>query len=288
MNRFGRNILRAGLCAAFVLLQAHTAFAQKEPPLPKPLENLVQGGAQMRYLGHRGGLDGWIAIKGGQEQYFYVTADGEYFLTGLLFDKGAKPVTIEQVQKLQQSSGADPLDLFTGETVAAGGSTVSAATDAAKKREFKTPAEQLLSDIEASNWISLGNPDAPAIYTFIDPQCPHCHAFMEDLRRDYIDNGLLQVRAIPVGFREETRAQAAFLLAVPEPKQRWYKHLDGDKTALPVTPGINQQGVQHNLAIMQSWKVKVTPFTVYRNKAGDVKIIQGRAQDPKQILADLR
>lgn len=288
MDQFKKAIFLAGFLAMFAVLQPAAAQAQSEPPLPEPLKNLVDSGAQMRYLGHRGGLDGWIAIKGGQEQYFYVTADGQFFLTGLLFDRNAKAVTIEQVRALQEKSGGDTLDLFTGESMASVSGTAAGAAAPEAKREFKTPAEQLFSDVESSNWVALGDPNAPYIYTFVDPQCPYCHAFIQDLRRDYIDNGLIQVRMIPVGFREDTRAQAAFLLAVPQPQQRWYRHLDGDETALPVTGDINQQGVQRNLAIMQSWKVNVTPFTVYRSATGDVKIVQGRAQDAKQIMTELR
>lgn len=249
---------------------------------------MMSEGAQMRYLGQHSGLDGWIAIKGGQEQYFYVTADGQAFVMGLLFDKNGKIITLRQVQRLQESSDGETLDLFAGGQFAEGPQATLDEEGRATSREFKTPSEQLYSDIESSNWVRLGSEAAPYIYVIVDPQCPHCHAFLNDLRRDYIENGLLQVRMVPVGFREETRAQAALLLAVANPQERWYNHLDGDEGALPVTSDINQQGVQRNLAILQSWKVNVTPFTVYRAGSGEVKIVQGRAQSIEQIMADLR
>lgn len=281
-------LLRVALLAFLIpVFLPAGAGAAETPPLPEPLKNLAAEGAQMRYLGQKGGLDGWIAIKGGQEQYFYVTGDGEAFVMGVMFDKSGKVVTVDQVRALQDASGADSLDLFAGDALS---SQKEAGPDqiAATKREFKTPSEQLFDDIEHSNWFVLGNPEAPYIYTFIDPQCPHCHDFLESMRRDYIENGLLQVRVIPVGFRDDTRAQAAFLLAVPDPQKRLYSHLDGDAAALPVNPDVNQQGIQRNLAVMQSWKVNGTPFTVYRSGAGEVKIIQGPAQDVAQIVTDLR
>jgi len=283
---FGTAILAAGL-----LIAAMPGFAQGEPPLPEPLKNLANEGAQMRYLGNEGGLNGWIAIKNGQEQYFYVTEDGESFVMGIQFDRNGKVMTLQQVKALQEKNGV-ALDLFASENFGQEADPTSQPgidqiVDKTK-REFKTPAEQLFSDVEGSNWIPLGDANAPYIYSFIDPQCPYCHKFMNDLRANYIDKGLIQVRMIPVGFRPETLAQASFLLAVPNPQNRWYSHLDGDKTALPVTPDINQQGVQRNLAIMQSWKVNVTPFTVYRSKGGEVKIVQGRAQDLSQIMSELQ
>jgi thiol:disulfide interchange protein DsbG len=92
---------------------------------------------------------------------------------------------------------------------------------------------------------------------------------------------------IPVGFREETLSQAAFLLAAPDSEERWYKHLNGDNSALPAKSGTNTQGIQKNLALMQAWKFSVTPMTVYRDKEGKVKIIRGRAGNMSDILADL-
>lgn len=264
--------------AVLALMTAETRAqtASPEPALPAPLKHLADEGAQMRYLGQHGGLDGWIAIKNGVEQYFYVTQKGDAFVMGLLFDQDGKVVTARQVTALQGKE-AD-LDKLTGGT----------APEAPKKAPvFKTPAEEMYSNIEDSNWIRLGKDSAPVLYMFIDPQCPYCKAFIGDLRRNYIVNGLVQVRLVPVGLKTETRAQAAFLLAVADPEGTWYRHLDGDETALPVTPGINEQGVERNLSIMQSWKFDATPTTVYRAKDGKVKIVQGRAKDAAALIADL-
>ena len=274
------------LFLALFLIQAMPAFAQGTPPLPPPIQGLKDEGAQLRYLGDFNGLDGWIAIKGGQEQYFYVTKDAQAFVMGILFDRDGKMVTLRQVKELQDQSGSDTLSFFAEEEeerLAASATTASEPQNS----EFKTPSEQLYDDVESANWIKMGQDGAPILYSFMDPQFPYCHAFMNDLRANYIDNGLVQVRMIPVGFRADTKAQAAFLLAVPNPQKRWYEHLAGDETALPVSADINEQGVERNLAIMQSWKVNVTPFSVYRAKNGEVKIIQGRAQDLAQLISDL-
>ena len=42
-----------------------------------------------------------------------------------------------------------------------------------------------------------------------------------------------------------------------------------------------------NLALMQAWDFDVTPLTVYRDKAGKVKIVRGSASNLANILADL-
>lgn len=256
----------------------------KIPELPEALQLLVDRGAQARYLGNKYGLDGWITVFQGQEQYYYVTPNGEGFLMGLLFDKDGKMATIDQVRDLQAQSD-DVLDFLAVDKV--DNKLTEAIKETNKAFEYKTPAERMFADVENSNWIKLGKESAPVIYSFMDPQCPHCHAFMKDLRKAYLDKGLVQLRMIPVGFREETLAQAAFLLAAPDAQQRWYAHLDGDKSALPAKSNTNTQGIQKNLALMQAWKFNVTPMTIYRGKDGKVKIVRGRVSNMSDILADL-
>lgn len=278
--------LGVALCVSAMPFSAKAQEKNNVPPLPAPLENLVKDGAQLRYLGREHGLDGWIAIQRGQEQYFYVTQDREVFVSGLLFDKSGKMLTMRQVQALQKETGG-ALDAF-AEKADVKPSPFEAAASGQVDKAFKTPSEQLFADIEGSNWIPLGKEGAPVAYAFIDPQCPHCHDFINDLRRDMIPNGLIQLRIVPVGFRDETRAQAAFMLSIPDAQKRFFDYLDGNKDALPVSTNINQQGVERNLAIMQSWKLNVTPLIVYRGQDGKVKIIQGRPQSTQDFIADLK
>ncbi|MCC6597864.1 MAG: thioredoxin fold domain-containing protein [Alphaproteobacteria bacterium] len=266
----------------FLGASAVPAYAQQDslPELPAPIQNLVNDGAQIRFLGKDHGVEAWLTIKNGVEQYFYVLPGRKAFIMGVLFDDTGKLVTVEQVNRLRE--GGDTLLDSLAEFPAA------EKTDKGQAFEFKTPSEQLYADIESGNWVPLGAPQAPVIYSFIDPQCPHCHEFINMLRKGgYLENGQVQLRMVPVGFKDETRAQAAFLIASPDPAERWYRHMDGDKTALPARSEINQQGVQKNLSIMQSWKFDVTPLSVYRDKSGTIKIIRGTPQDMKAVLADL-
>jgi len=301
-ERFGFYTMRKSLfirfslvlCAVLVMGFAGTANAQnssqnkKLPDLPPPLLTMQEAGAEIQYLGHKDGLDGWVAVQNGQQQYFYVPDHGKVFLMGLLFDRDGQAVTIRQVQELQGSGESALIDDLMGVNKAAIEKAAQGNSAAARTQpEFKTPSERLYYDLENANWIALGDPNAPVVYSFMDPQCPHCHEFMKDVRENYIGNGLIQLRVIPVGFTPETQAQAAFLLAANAPQQRWYAHLDGDTEALPIKANINKQGVQRNLAVMQSWKLNVTPLSVYRGKDGTVKIIQGRPSTPSKLMNDL-
>jgi thiol:disulfide interchange protein DsbG len=282
-RHFFRPAILLSLLSVFIV-HPNAGFAQSSgaglPSLPTPIQNLVDEGAQIRYLGNDHGLDAWITIKNGQEQYFYVQPDGKSFVMGLLFDDGGELITVDQVTRLR-GEGDSVLDALANDDNFSKPKQDSIA--------FKTPSERLFHDIENSNWVPLGKPNAPVIYSFIDPQCPHCHAFVDDARRSgALENGQMQLRLVPVGFKEETRAQAAFLIASPNPQKRWFAHMDGDETALPAKSEINQQGVQRNLAIMQSWDFNVTPLSVYRGMDGTVKIIRGKPKDLNAVLSDLK
>lgn len=269
------------LFTVFLMTAPWTARAQGPlPEMPAPIQNLVNEGAQVRYLGNDHGLDAWLTLKNGQEQYFYVMPDKKAFMMGILFDAEGKVVTVDQVQRLR-AQGDTLLDTL---------SDIPITEDPGKKEsfEFKTPSEQLYADIEGSNWISIGPNGAPVLYAFVDPQCPHCHTFVDALRKgQYFEKGQVQLRLIPIGLKDETRAQAAFLLASPNPEERWFAHMSGDKDALPAKSEIGQQGVQRNLAIMQSWKFDVTPMLVYRAKDGTVKLVRGAPQDISAAINDL-
>ena len=250
--------------------------------MPDPIQNLANDGAQVRFLGKDNGVDGWIAIKNGQEQYFYVLPNGG-FVSGILFDVKGKAITMDQISRLRQQNGG-LLDALTMDAPA----TPAHVTDATKtgKYEFKTPSEQLYYDIENSNWLPVGQAGTPLFYSFVEMQCDHCHRMMEKLK-PYIESGKAQARIIPVGFRDETQAQAAYLLAAPSPVSLYWRFLDGDKDALPASPEISKQGVQRTMAVLESSMLSVTPLIVYRAKNGKVKIIRGVPKELDALIKDL-
>lgn len=252
------------------------------PDMPPPIRNLSTEGAQIRYLGREHGFDAWLTVKNGQEQYFYVPPNGTGFVMGLLFDNDGRVVTVDQVQRLREQ-GDTLLD-----SLAEIDDIQAASPDPETRFGFQTPSERLFHDMENSNWITLGYNTAPAVYAIIDPQCPHCHAMINDLQaQGLFDRGALQMRVIPVGFSAASKAQAAFLMAAPNPQDRFFRHLAGDTEALPIREGINEQGVERNLALMQAWKFDVTPMLIYRAADGSVKIVRGRPKDIDAMLADL-
>ena len=56
------------LLTTLIMSQTQAQAAETDPPLPAPIQALVADGAQVRYLGGDLGMNGYITMKGGQEQ----------------------------------------------------------------------------------------------------------------------------------------------------------------------------------------------------------------------------
>lgn len=297
---------RKFVCVAILMCAfSVSAFADSaQPDVPPPIQNLVASGAQLRYLGQDYGLNGWLVLKNGQEQYFYSTPDGQAVMMGILFNNKGDTVTLKQINELRKKEGPaiDKLAGFDAAPIApqAKDTPQTEATptvgqdftnpEALLKSAVKPKSEQLFDGVESANWIKVGSDKAPVIYSFIDPECPHCHDLIQNIRKSgYLEQGLLQLRLIPVGvLTENSLTEAAYLLAAPDPQKELFRHLDGDKTALLADKTVNTQGVQRNIKLMQDWKLDVTPFSVYRGRDGKVKVLQGVPDDLKKIITELR
>lgn len=253
------------------------------PDLPDPIKNLVNEGAQIRYLGRNHGLDGWLTIKQGREQYYYVTPDRKAIVMGVMFDETGKLETVRQIQELRRSEG-DALDTLTQAQ-----RMRQAIAEPSGRQEFKTPGQRMYASVEAGNWIVMGDEYAPPVYAFIDPECPHCHDFIQDMdEAGYIDRGQIQIRILPVGvISRASLRQSAYLLAAPDPGEALMAHIEGDEDALRADTSLNTQGVQRNMALMQEFKIDVTPFIIYKDSRGEIKIIRGRPGSPDTLIGDL-
>lgn len=273
------------LCGFSISQDAH---AQAVPAMPAPLETLAEEGAQVRYLGNDLGMNGWLVVKQGQQQFFYESADKKAVISGVLFNQQGEFVTAQQLERLQ-STDADLIEQFIGSTEASEAPVPDAAAKPLPSDYANlSPAEQLYLTVEHSNWVSLGDENAPVVYSFIDPKCPHCHNFVNELRRGYLKRGMVQLRLVPVGLiDEESMKKAAFLLSAADAEDRFYNYLDGDNEALPSSNTLNTQGVELNIDVMRGWGLDVTPFSIYRDASNKVKILKGLPERMETLINDL-
>ncbi len=257
------------------VIMPHLSHAQSaEPQPPEALQGLLQGGGALRYMGRDQGVDGWVTIKNGQEQYFYVTPGGQAIISGILYNPEGEVVTKRQIEQMRQRAGIE---------------TTPSVTTSATAKKPASRSELLMQAVEATNWFKLGDDAAPVVYSFIDPQCQHCHEFLKQIRTDkLIEDGKIQLRLIPVGIvNKDSIGQAAALLEDADAAKRLYDAVDGKENAILVPEGINTQAVQKNLATMQAWKMTATPFTVFRGGDGQVKIVRGAPNSIKSLVDQL-
>ncbi|PZP57329.1 MAG: thiol:disulfide interchange protein DsbG [Micavibrio aeruginosavorus] len=279
---------------AVLLMFSPLSARAADPELPELLKGLQAQGVSFRYLGGDNSVNGWVGFKDGQEQYFYVTPDRQGIVTGQLLNNKGDQVTLRQIAQLREKDPAvdqlaNPAAVPETSAQPVPATSSPAAEKSAPPKEL-SKAGQFYAEAQAASWIALGRKEAPAIYTFIDPQCPHCHDMIDDFRKSgVLEKGQVQLRLIPVGLmNEQSLKQAANLLASKDAASDLYKHLDGDKKVLLADPDPNTQNVQRNMVLMQNWKLDVTPFSLYKNKAGEIKILRGRPQDLKSLIAELK
>ncbi len=315
----GASSAQAQKSPATPFVGSNALFDTQTPPLDIkgiPLLNaLVKQGATLHYLGARSGLRGWLILKDGQLQMAYATSDGKTILVGGLFTEDGENVSSVQIKNLADT---DPnvrrlLDdaIERGRTLShnEGGDTSSAnaesigplpgqapsspeATATALAKNLPTvptsPGERLYQDFKRASSISVGAKDNKAeVLMVISASCPYCKEVWKMLRDDVKANKL-QIRLIPVASAGENINPAARLLESDQPLEAWDKHVNGDASALSGTPAeVYRQAVGGNSNMVERWNINMTPYLVYRDKSGHVKIIQGVPAHKSDLLNDL-
>lgn len=262
------------------------------------IQNLLQGGAEIYYLGERSGLQGFLVYKAGAVQVFYLPPDQQTLLFGAMFSVDSANVTAQQVtiasnQNPQlrgiMSAAAEQQHEFEKN----GGILSSDAPHALDKNGLPpgaslTPGERLFRDFQTSAGVMMGMPDKPLLLMLVDPLCLHCKATWAALK-DHVAAGDLRIKLLPIGPEgSERERMAAKFLRVAEPLKVWNKFEDGDQSVLAgEAPAIDLAAVRATMAMVMSWKITATPYLVYRGKDGKIKVVQGEPEKIAAVLADM-
>ena len=312
-----KHLFLALLTICFTIISTNVrAQATNTMAYPDYIQSLADKGAQVRFLGNDLGLSGRMTVKDGHKQFVYATPNQEAYVVGVLLDRTGKLITADQIDRYikanpaylqQQFQQYQPPKAIPAPTpvpttqvapkptpVVTASATPTPTTSTISIQPVKvdtdSPSEKLLKILKAGNWVEFGKPTAPLVYAFIDPECSHCHQFIADLReKKSYETSDIRTRLLPVGIMgKESLYEAAKLIDELHPQKAFFDHMDGDEFALPVDEKYNIQKVQENMAIMQDWELDVTPFVIYRNKMGQVKIIRGRPKDIDALLTDIK
>ena len=279
--KFSRPFLVLTL-ALFISLSS-VAFAQteKQPEAPAFIKGLEKKGATVKYLGNDLGVNGWLIIADGAAEYVYTTPDGKANIAGFLIDEEGTVVSQAQMATFMEEN-KEFMESFSAQKDAQK-MDVSSETKANSDK-----AQKLFEDIEKTNWVVLGQPNAPIIYTIIDPECPHCHAMIDDLNRgEAFANGSLQMRAVPVGLISKTslyRAENLLRSGTASADLMELAKVDGKQVSDAEPDSLEL--VKKNMAFLQEWGLDVTPFTIYEDQSGKIKVVRGVPDDMQTLIND--
>ena len=162
--------------------------------------------------------------------------------------------------------------------------SIAAAVPTSASQAPAMDAERLLEDVRRNAlWFSVGADDAPAVYAFIDPTCPHSARAVAALA-DGIDAGRLQLRvALAPVVSDGAGDVIAAIFAADDPAAAFVAHeirvhetgRSGLKpAALDEMPEALKRGVRRNVDLLASHGVVGVPFFVHATAAG-ARIVSG-------------
>ena len=145
-------------------------------------------------------------------------------------------------------------------------------------------AEGLLDDIRRNAlWFSVGADDAPAVYAFIDPTCPHSARAVAVLSEE-IEAGRLQLRvALAPVVSDGADDAIAAIFAADDPAAAFVEHEirvhetgRSGLTGAPFSdmPEAVKRGVRRNVDLIAKHGVSGVPFFVHATATG-ARIVSG-------------
>lgn len=291
------------------------------PPSEIPaLQNVVQPGTEIRFMGEEYGLKSYFLSNQGQGRVVYVTPDGQGFLNGMLLGGDGTAITVMQIKRLGQT-GFDPTPFLSAATIgsvaqpvppappepaaaqppaAAAAQTTPPPTPSLPQAEAQAPAaetaprqspgEQLITEAKTASWIGFGSPSAPVLYVFMDPNCDHCHNFFKMILPYTLQNKIY-LRVIPVSAVDIVKSPAEIVntFSSRNPAATWTARMNGQ--AVPLPGGINPRAelaLAANNDMFKRWRLPGTPYAVYRARSDSkVHILYGPPESLPAFIAEL-
>ena len=162
--------------------------------------------------------------------------------------------------------------------------SIAAAMQASATEPPAPDAESLLDDIRRNAlWFSVGADDAPAVYAFIDPTCPHSARAVAVLSEE-IEAGRLQLRvALAPVVSDGADDAIAAIFAADDPAAAFVEHEirvhETGRSGLTGAPFSNmpeavKRGVRRNVDLIAKHGVSGVPFFVHATATG-ARIVSG-------------
>jgi thiol:disulfide interchange protein DsbG len=227
-------------------VEAVSAVITDKPAVIEAIE--AQGLEVLGEFDAPSGLRGYAGMAGQRPVAVYATADGQHAVVGTLVNAQGEDAGAEALQRLV----AEPMS----------------------KRTW--------AQLEASDWIVDGKPDAPrVVYTFSDPNCPFCNKFWQ-AARPWVDSGKVQIRNIMVGvIRPDSANKVATIYAAASPSEALERnernYANGGIEPAATVPADVRSRLDTNEKLMMDLGFQGTPGILFRDEQG---LVQRRSGMP--------
>jgi thiol:disulfide interchange protein DsbG len=285
-------------------LDVHAAEKPSVADIPPLKEFQDRTNTRIEYMGHKHGMDVWMAVNGPRMQIIYSTPDKKAIIhENTIYSTGPTDET-EIIQRefiLGNPSAAEDILHTVGEARRA---TLNqpAQTNPAKiaipdphaQPQSTLPVAQkktgdaLWSELSVSRYVLFGRiTQDKIVYMFTDPKCSYCHTLWKDFE-PLVKQNKFQLRLIPVALLgAESELLSAQWLSQDDPADAWLALIANQKLAKSASPS-GASSFSFNQRIFNNYKLLGTPVLVYRqNGQGTVRLIKGNPKDMNMFLKDL-
>ena len=269
---------------------------------------LRANGAEVKPLGRRGALEGWLVTPRGQRPYtLYVDGSG-YGVMGLLFSPDGTEVTGRQIEGFRErtaTEGTEQGQRGQGRSPGLPASRVRAATERMPGDSHTRPGDAyrtLLADARQApsegasrvsggqgSFVSASLPgifemalavegfdlgeSGPQVAIFADPSCLPSRAAVAELARRALA-GEIRLRVVPVGARgAEAEVMAALVLGSEDRARGWFT-LDREDE-WPALGADSAGGVALNRRLFERTGSEFVPYSLMRGEDGRIHSMIG-------------
>ncbi|MCE2576686.1 DsbC family protein [Komagataeibacter sp. FNDCR2] len=244
------------------------------------LARIASNGAALFDIGRpedQHGLRAVYARNGDHFRVFFITADNQAEIGGVMWDAAGHNITRDEVAPIRGTIPTVVLDTSRGTAGGAGASAVN-------------PVGRLA----ATSFGLHGRKDAPRVYVVVDPLCPFSIRALQTLQ-PYVDAGRVQLAIVPISINDHenggtsTPAATAMLSVPPDDMVSMWRRiitLEHAPADISVSDGA-AAALKLNLAAAHAIGVRGTPTVVWSDRKGMPHEEAGLPDDTDGFVAGL-